>query len=125
MHRKILSVVVGIVLLATQVALAGKNKASEVGRKFKLAAECQVQAANGRELLLADLAVGDRVSIQFRDLNGVLVADRITRGGKRKDGDTPIPATEESGKAHGAITAVDVQAKTITIDAKERQPKKK
>ena len=125
MHQKILCAVIGIVLLATQVALAGKNKASEVERKFKLGAECQVQAANGRELALADLAVGDRVSIQFRDLNGVLVADRITRGGKRKDGDTQIPATEDSGKAHGAITAVDAQAKTITIDAKERQPKKK
>jgi hypothetical protein len=124
-HQKILSVIIGIVLLATQVALAGKGRASEVGRKFKLSAECQILTANGRELALADLAVGDRVSIQFRDLNGVLVADRITRGGKRKDGDTPIPATEESGKAHGAITALDAQAKTVTIDAKERQPKKK
>ena len=121
--RCLVIVVVACALLPA--APAANNRAVEVNRTFKVGADCEIAYPNGRELLLADLKVGDRVSIHFRDANGVFVADRVTlhKGGGGGGKPQPVKAGVPVTDTRGWIASIDLQAKTLVIDTKERNEK--
>jgi Cu/Ag efflux protein CusF len=69
-------------------------------KTFNLGKNCAVATINKKEAALKDLRPGDQVRIRYRDVEGVLVADRIA--------EKPLHYT-------GKIHAIDHNAGTVTM----------
>lgn len=136
MQRTILSLIVAAVLVpfvGAQAAGKGKAdpaKAAPVSKTFKVGADCKIMSAD-KAITLADLKVGDKVALRYKDDSGTLNASHIRVLVEPKEGEAPPAKGEHRGggkggkrgapadtdlHAHGAITAVDANAGTITVD---------
>ena len=118
---------VGVYFAAVAILLAPVARVSatiQAGRTFHLLENCRIVTPADRAATLADLKVGDRVHIRYRDANSTLVADRIVV--RALDPAQPGESRKHSGKAppapkpgnenlRGTIIDINLQAGTITI----------
>ncbi len=128
-----------VALLALALALALPAQAARLIRTirtrayqtetFHVAANAHIAVGDNRKASLADLKVGDRISIGYVQENDVKSARRISDGVPHK---SPTPGATPSQKpnhhpgassllhAHGVIRSVDVGANTVTISHRAR-----
>ncbi|SPE52300.1 exported hypothetical protein [Verrucomicrobia bacterium] len=119
-----------LALLALTFPLAAPAQASRLRvlpalqtETFQVATNARIVVGTNRMASLADLKIGDHVSIGYLQENGAQVARRIADGvphKPRNPGSTPpqkthTPGTQGLLHTHGVIRVVDVQAATLTI----------
>jgi len=115
-----------VVTLLTPVLVAQAKQSDNVTSKtFKVATETKIRAGDSKAAALAELKVGDKVSIAYKESDGTLTAERIRvlsdakagKGTKKGDGQK-AEKTDKGLRARGIITAIDKAAGTITVDVK-------
>lgn len=123
---------------AEEAAKPAPAKPALVSKTFKVGADCKILSAD-KAITLADLKVGDKVGIHYKKDGDTLVAAHIRvfapppadapkpeakKGGPRR-GEVGKDGRPEGERAHGAITAVDAQAGTITVEVMKPRAEKK
>jgi Cu/Ag efflux protein CusF len=106
----------------------GAGQAQLTTQTFTVADTCRISTPDNKQATLADLKVGDKVAIHYQEQNGVAVADRIAEvvpptGEHPKTTPPasephPTPPANSDLHAHGTITGIDPQGKTVTIEEK-------
>ena len=120
-----------LALLGFTLAFAFSTQAAQVKRArtnqtltFQTDSNTKIMVGSNHSSSLANLKVGDHVSVGYAQDDGAQVARRIVDGVPHKPhtpGTTPNahskPHAKTSGllHAHGVIRAIDLQAGTVTI----------
>jgi hypothetical protein len=126
--KNTLLTLVAVTLLTSVLVVQAKQEGAgnTTSKTFKVAAETKILTADGKAAALADLKVGDKIALAYKDAAGTLTADSIhvmaDTGSKKGEGHKAANA-DGAIHAHGVITAIDKTAGTITVDVK--QPHKK
>ena len=132
MKKTIVSFIVVALLAPVLVAQAGqKGGGRTVAKTFKVAADTKILTSEGKAGALADLKVGDKVGLVYKDAAGAMTAEKIhvmseAKGqGRGKKGEGRKGEKPEGGalRAHGVIASVDAAAGAITVDVREGRKK--
>ena len=123
--RRTIAALIAAAALLPLIAAQAKDTGAGVSKTFKTDASTKIRVGDNKAATLADIKSGDKVGIVYHDDAGTLVADRIGVMGEKKP---EKPAGGEHKKhepkpgelrAHGAVTAVDATASTLTVDVHE------
>jgi hypothetical protein len=116
---------------AGKAGKANKGAAAAISKTFKVGADTKIETADNPTAKLADLKVGDKVGIAYKDDGtGTLTADKIhvmteaAGAGGKKGGKKEGAKGNTDLHAHGVVTAVDATAGTITVDVQAPHHKK-
>jgi hypothetical protein len=131
MSKRIGLTVIGIWIAALTFATAqntGAGSTPALTQTFKVADNCRISIPDNKQATLGDLKIGDKVAIRYQEQLGASVANRIAKvvpptGEHPKTtppSTEPHPATPANSDlhAHGTITGIDPQGKTLTIEEK-------
>jgi hypothetical protein len=127
--KNALLTLVAVTLLAPALVVQAKQGGNATSKTFKVATETKILSADSKAAALADLKVGDKVGLAYKEADGALTLSSIhvmpdTKGEKGAN-----KADHKAAKAEGAlyvkgvITAIDKTAGTITVDVKEHTKK--
>jgi hypothetical protein len=101
---------------------ADKNATSVT---FKVGADAKIATATQKGAALTDLKVGDKVAIAYTEADGANTAARIKvitetkkAEGEKKEGEHKKHDADTYKHAHGAITAIDTTANTVTVEVR-------
>ena len=113
-------------LLVPVLAAQAKNEAAAMSKTFKVDNTCKIATATSKTAALADVKVGDKVSVAYREDGATLVAEHVHVMGEPKaaKGEHKKGEAKDTGlRIHGTVTAVDAQAGTMTIEVHEHHKK--
>jgi hypothetical protein len=128
--KNTLYAIVAVTLLAPAlIAQAGKG-GNTTSKTFKVAADTKINTADKTTASLADLKVGDKVGLAYKEDGGALTLSSLhvmgdTKGdkGAKKGASHKGDKAEDGLRARGTVTAIDKAAGTITVDVKEHNKK--
>jgi hypothetical protein len=120
--------------LASAIAKEAKGKTTSM--TFTVGSEVRIGIAGKKGgATLADLKIGDEVSITYQDTDGALVVSRLRaasaeekpeseRSARAKtEGDAKRERTDGALRARGKVTAIDPEAGTLTADVQPNRRK--